>query len=141
MPLPGDEALLLAFLAEHEATIVRHGGCQGFDMWAGEVARSRYHVEVWPATIRDADRWKRRKMGSYHVLVMPPRWAHWPSAGPLRNQAMLAGNGFPAKAVGAMPGGRGTHGCISLADAVPGTDVTLLRLRAEESVRCRVMQK
>lgn len=125
-PQDGDEDLLRSFLCKSEATIVRHGGCRGADTWAGDLAHDwGYHVEVWPATARDTEHWRAGRRGRFHVLVPAPHWARWPSAGPQRNRAMLHGNGYPARFLGALPGDRGTRSCIRAAHVIGSTIVAL----------------
>jgi len=113
----GDERRLVELLDEFRPRIVRHGGCRGADTWSGYIAHNLgMHVEVWPATQADAQRWASRM--DYARIVYPPSWARWPSAGPKRNVAMLLGNGHPAGQVIACPGGTGTMRCIEAATTI-----------------------
>lgn len=104
-PSLAEFALFESTLARRGVAVVREGDCRGTDkaVSAYTKARELAEVETWPA---DWDR-------------------HGPAAGPIRNRAMLAGEGQadlfgatsrpPADLLIAFKGGRGTADCIAAA--------------------------
>jgi hypothetical protein len=95
-PRDGDAQWLLAQLEEAKRrdpqglVELRHGGCRGFDRWAGEIAR------VWGAKV---------------VEFIPDWKRHGASAGPRRNREMMV----DADLVLAFAGGLGTADCVRAA--------------------------
>lgn len=125
VPTARDPEQLRQWLMDHSVTVLRHGACRGVDQWAAGVASDAgITVEPWDAP-----------------------WDLGPSAGPLRNRAMLRGDptwnrptSGPADCLAAFPGGRGTADCCRAATELK-IDVTALGGRKEDEALPTVVNR